>query len=250
MSPFIDHQFKSLVWRFEIDSISDNILVETRDASSKRVYFSSISLETGKANFEDIQTDERWLTGLEAAYDGVLLLHNYQSDAGPAHKGIIAVNETSGEILWRDFNSAYNQLTVNGPAIFDTRLQPKKLMIADIHTGAIRRRYEQSIDLALDNKMRFPERISDEFALSLHLPVHALENTVHYLEHNNRIIVSLHAIIEGGLQQHLYLMSGNEIIYHDLLNSEIQKLQPESFIVHKDQLICLINHSQLKVLDL
>ncbi|HVV53902.1 MAG TPA: hypothetical protein VHC47_01170, partial [Mucilaginibacter sp.] len=63
-------------------------------------------------------------------------------------------------------------------------------------------------------------------------------------------IVSLHAIAEGTLQQHLYIVSGGEIIYHDLLNSRIQKLQPESFMLYQDYLIYLKNQSQLHVLNM
>lgn len=250
MSPFIDQQFKSPVWRLEIDSVTHTLLLELRDTTDKKVYFSSIDLKSGKINFDELHTEERWLTGIEATYDGVLLLNNFQSDSGPAHKGLVAINSTTGNTLWRDFNSAFDHLTINGPALFDTRFQPPKLMIADIHTGATQRRYEQPIDLELDNMLLFPELVSDEFALSLHLPVHAMENTVYHIEHNNRIIVSLHAIIDGVLQQHLYLMSGKKIIYREILNSGIQKLQPESFLIHKDQLICLKNHSQLKVFNL
>lgn len=250
MTPFIDHQFKSPIWRMEIDTVSDMILLETRDQSDKKVHFSSISLETGKIHFETLETEERWLAGIKTAHNGVLLLHNYQSESGPAHKALIAIDERTGEVLWRDFNSAFDQLTVNGPLLYDTRFQPKKLMLTDIHTGATQRLYEPSIDLEFVYELGFPETVSDEFALSLHLPVHPLENTVQYLEHNNRIIVSLHAITGDELQQHLYLMRGTDVIYHDLLATGIQKLQPESFIVHKDQLIYLVNHSQLKVLNL
>lgn len=250
MSPFIDHRFKSPVWRMEIDTVSDTILLETRDVSNKRVHFSSVNLQTGDINFEAMEMDERWLTGIETAYDGVLLLHNYQSESGPTHKGLIAIDEISGKILWQDFNSTFDQLTTKGPLVYDARFQSKRLMLADIHTGATLRPYEPSIDLESTYELRFPEAVSDDFALSLHLPVGALENTVQYLEHNNRIIVSLHAIIDGALEQHLYLMRGTDIIYHDLLADGIQKLQPESFIIHKDQLIYLIDHSQLKVLNL
>jgi len=234
----------------EIDSVSDMILLETRDQSDKKVHFSSISLETGKIHFEALETEERWLAGIEAAHNGVLLLHNYQSESGPAHKGLITIDETTGEVLWRNFNSAFDQLTINGPLLYDTRFQPKRLVLTDIRTGATIRSYEPSIDLELAYELGFPEVASDEFALSLHLPVHPLENTVQYLEHSNRIIVSLHAITGDELQQHLYMMRGTDVIYHDLLAAGIQKLQPESFIIHKDQLIYLVNHSQLKVLNL
>lgn len=250
LQPFINHQFKNPVWRLEIDHLTDIITAEIRDQSDKRAYFSSIDLKNGKVYFDDLQTEERWLTGMETAYDGVLLLHNYQSEAGPAHKGLIAIDERTGQTLWNNFNLAFDHLSVNGPVIYDTRIQPRKLLLVNIKTGATLLKYEPSIDAEAVNDLKFPGEASYEFALSLSLPVPPLENTVHYLEHYNLRIVSLHAITKGTLQQHLYIMDGVEIIYDDLLNADVQKLQPESFLMHKDHLIYLKNQSQLIVLNL
>ena len=250
LQPDISHQFKSPVWRLEIDSISGIILIEVRDVVNKKVSFSSIGVDNGTIYFDGLETEERWLTGIEAAYDCVLLLHNYQSESGPSHKGIIALDAFTGKVLWNDFNSAFDHLTVHGPVVYDTRLQPKKLFLIDIKTGKITRKCEPLIDLELTNELALPTVVSDEFSLSLHLPVPPLENTIHYLEHNNLRIVSLHAITAGALQQHLYIMDGEEIVFEDLLNTNIQKLQPESFLLCKDKLIYLKNQSQLKVLNL
>ena len=75
--PHITYQFKLPVWRLEIDALSKIVFIEVRDQSDKKVSFASINLETGKVLFDELQTEERWLTGIEAAYDGILLLHNY-----------------------------------------------------------------------------------------------------------------------------------------------------------------------------
>jgi len=250
LRPFISHQFKSPVWRLEIDSLTGIIFIELRDTANKSVSFSSISLKNGEVYFDDLQTEERWHTGIEAAYDGVLLLHNYESETRPVHKGLTAIDAVRGKTLWRDFNATFDHLSINGPVVYDARMQPRKLSLINIKTAATIRRYEPSIDLELSNDLVLPEPISEEMALSLHLPVHPLENTVYYVDHNNLRIVSLHAIIEGTLQQHLYIMDSINTVYQDLLNTNIQKLQPESFLLHKDQLICLKNQSQLKVLNL
>ena len=250
LQPFVSHQFKSPVWRLEIDSLKEIILVEVRDVANKKVSFSSINLSDGEVYFDGLEAEERWLTEIEAAYDGVLLLHNYESDLGPAHKGIIALDALTGKTLWNNFSSAFDHLTINGPLVYDTRIQPRKLFVADIKTGATIRKYEPLIDLELANELALPALGSDEFLLSLHLPVPPLENTIHYLEHNNLRIVSLHAITAGTLQQHLYIMDSENIVFEDLLNTNIQKLQPESFLLYKDKLIYLKNQSQLKVLNI
>jgi hypothetical protein len=246
----IDHQFSSPVWRMEIDSLKDILATEIRDVSDKKVHFASIDLENGQVYFDNFQTEERWLTGIESAYDGVLLIHNYQSEAGPAHKGLMALDEHNGKMLWMNYNLSFDYLSINGPILFDIRFQPRKLFLADIKTGATIRPHEPSIDLELNNGIALPQGKTNEFTSALHLPVSPLQNSVHYLEHYNLRIVSLHAIMRGRLQQHLYITRNAEIIYEDSLNTNIQKLQPESFLLYKHYLIYLKNRSQLSVLNL
>src|SRR5471030_2358796 len=104
LSPFISEEFNGAIWRMEIDSLSETVFVEIRNSTEKIVSFGSVNLLTGKVNFKDLTTPERWLTGIEADWNGVLLLHNYQSENSPVHKGVIAVDAISGEIIWSNYN--------------------------------------------------------------------------------------------------------------------------------------------------
>lgn len=248
--PYINYQFKSSVWRLEIDALSEMIFVEVREPADKKVYFSSISLDNGHVFFEELQTEERWLTGIETAYDGVLLLHNYQSEAGPAHKGLIAVNGTNGHIIWSNYNYAFDHLSANGPVVYDTRMQPHELFLSDIRTGAMQRPYNPVIDTEMNNYLSLPRLVSPEFLASLPIKTTSFGNTAHYLEYNNFRIISLHAFAGGGLEQRLYILRGDDIVYEDFLNTDIQKLQPEAFLMQKDHLIYLKNKSKLVVLNL
>lgn len=247
MQPFIQHQFASVVWRLEIDSLSDTIFIEVRNQSDKQVSFSAIGLNNGKVYFDQLQTEERWLTGIETAYSGVLLLHNYQSEAGPNHKGIIAIDGSTGNNIWNNYTHAFDHLSVNGPVIYDTRLQPRKLLLADISTGQLLRSYEPVIDTEPVSYIRVPDMVP---ANLVQVPVAPYGNAIHYLEHNSLRIVSLHSLVEGTLEQRLYILDNNGLVYEDLLNSGIQKLQPEAFLMHRDQLIYLKNKSELKILNL
>ncbi|MEO6850619.1 MAG: DUF4905 domain-containing protein [Mucilaginibacter sp.] len=250
LQPHISYQFKATVWRFEIDPISEILLAEIRDADNKQVSFASVDLTSGKVNFDEMQTEERWLTGIEAAYNGVLLLHHYKSEFGPTHKGLIAIDALTGNTLWSNYTHAFDHLSVNGPIIYDARIQPLQLFLADIKTGATIRRHEASIDIDTDNQIVLPVEVTTAILKDLPLQIVPVGNSVHYLEHNNLRIVSLHTLVKGALQQHLYIIDNKDIVYEDLLNTDIQKLQPESFLLFKDQLICLKNKSELKVLNL
>ncbi len=73
---------------------------------------------------------------------------------------------------------------------------------------------------------------------------------IQYHEYSNSRIVSLNALKEGLLVQHLYVFDGESMVYQDLLNTGIQKIQPEAFILHKNRLVYIKNKSELNVLAL
>ena len=245
--PFINKQLDGVIWRMEIDSLSDTIFLETRTAD-RQVAFTSINLITGKINFENYTTAERWLTGIEAAFDGLLLLHNYQSENTPVHKGITAINNST-QTIWSNYAYGFDHLTVNGPVVFNTQVQPKKLFLIDIKTGAMLRAYDPAIDVEIDNYIRFPQTTTPA-QLNEPMAGDTYGNIVQYLQYNKFRVVSLHTLNNGQLQQHLFIKDETATVYEDLLNIGIQKMQPESFILYKNLVIYIKNKSDLKAVPL
>jgi hypothetical protein len=247
--PFISEKFNGVIWRMEIDSLSETIVVEIRSSEEKNVSFASISLSTGKLNFKDLTTPERWLTGIEVAYDGVLLLHTYQSENSPVHKGLMAFDAANAENIWSNYTFAFDHLSVNGPVVHNLQIQPKKLFLADTKNGMMIRPYKPEIDFELNSLVVVPQLLPISY-LPQAAEIEPYGNNIHYLEFNNFIIVSLHTLKTGKLEQHLYMMNDLGVVYADILNTDIQKIQPEAFILHKNQLIYIKNKSELKVLNL
>ena len=250
MQTFINEKFPSDIWRMEIDEVTETLFLEVRNNADRKVSFSGINLATGKTLFNDLTTPERWLTGIEAAYDGVLLLHFYQTETGPAHKGLMAIDGLTRAILWTDYNLTYDHLSVKGPIVYDARIQPRKLVFADIRTGATICPYMPSDLTEHEKNIIVPEIVSAAM-----LPVQLIDeqpfgNSINYLEYNNFRIVSLHSLKDGLLRQLIYVFSGWELVHHDLLNTGIQKLQPESFIIYRHLLIYIKNKLEIKVLPL
>lgn len=249
--PFIQHQCTAPIWRMEIDEISNIIFLEIRNGEDKKVSFTAIDLANGNVNFKDIATPERWLTGIEATYDGVLLVHNYQSEKGPVHKGLIAIDGVNGQILWSNYTLGFDHLSVNGPVVYNVQIQPRKLMLADIKTGLTLKGYQAVIDTEAENQVVGAQLLPAALLKHLPIPAEAYGNTAHYIEHNNFRIVSLHTFLAEQLEQHLYIFDHEgAVVYHDLLQNNIQKLQPEAFVVHNNKLIYLKNRSELIVLNL
>jgi len=248
--PYISQLFNGAIWRMEIDELSDILFVEVRNEAEKLVSFSSVDLDSGEVYFKELTTPERWLTGIEAAYHGVLLLHNYQSANGPAHKGLVAIDGQTGDTLWSNYNCAFDHLNANGPVLYDTRIHPKKLFLADIKTGVTTRIYEPFIHPELQNSVVAPQSLTPEMLPAGLLPLAPFGNSVHYLDYNNFRIVSLHTLQAGELKQYLFVMDGADKVYEDLLNTDIQKLQPEAFIIHKNRLVYIKNKTELNVFSL
>ena len=250
LSPHVNQQFAGTIWRMEIDAANDILLVEIRNNEDRSVSFGAIDLKGGRLYFKDLTTSERWLTGIECAWGGVLLIHYYQSETGPAHKGLLAIDAITGQTLWNNFTHAFDHLTAKGPVVYDTRIQPRKLFLADIKTGATTRIYEPYIFPEPENYIVVPEQLTADLLPPGLITIHPYGNWVDYLEYNNFRIVSLHALKAGQLIQTLYVFEGSSVMYEDLLNADIQKIQPEAFIMHNNCLIYIKNKTELKVLSL
>jgi hypothetical protein len=245
----VAEHFEGQIWRMEVDPVSHTLFAEIRKTDDRKVSFASISLISGKTYFKNYEVDESWLTGIETAYNEVLLLHFYQAASSPAHKGLAAVNAVTGQLLWHNFNYSFDQLTVNGPIVFDSRMQPPQYKLIDITNGTELRNYNPAIDVVADNHIIVPQGIPLPANLPV-LPVEPYHNNVHYVEHNNYRIVSLHALWAGQIRQYLYICNNDHIVFEDILNTNIQKLQPEAFVLYRNQLIYLKDKVEIKVLNL
>jgi len=245
-----DEQFTGDIWRMEIDELTDILFLETRDHTDKKVQFSAINLSTGSILFKDLTIPERWLTGIEAAYNSVLLLHFYQTESGPAHKGLMAIDAQTGSVIWTDYALSFDYLSENRPVVYDARLHPRKLFLLDIKTGATTRVYQPSVNRELKNSIIHPDLVdTDDLRQQLSYK-HPFGNSVHYLEHNNFRIVSLHALKGGELIQLLNIFDEAGLVYEDIITTGIQKMQPEAFILFKGYLIYIKNRSALKIMSL
>jgi len=250
LKAFINELFSGQIWKFVIDEKAGLLFAEIRNADNKEVSFASINLNTGKLNFKDLQLPEKWLTGLGGSVNGVLFLHGYQSAQSPTHKGITAIDGISGVELWSNYTYAISKLIINGLVAYNTQVQPPIFYLLDTQSGATLRPYNASIDTETVQDILLPDilnSIPSEF--NIFFDGETMGN-FHYLEHNEFRIVSLHTSKNGLLHQTLLITKNGELVYRDILNDNIQKLQPEAFIVYQNLLIYIKNTRELKILNL
>ena len=244
--PLISEQFDGVIWRMETDALTDTVFIESRNAGNRLVSFSALGLKSGTVFFKNLTVYEKWLTGIESAFDGVLLLHGYQNENSPVHRGLTAI-DSAGHTLWSNYNYAFDHLTDKGPVVYNVQIQPKKLFVIDVRSGG----YLETVtgfEPEPEKAVSYPEVAPGTFRFDL--PVVPVLNSIYYLKHNNFIIVSLHAVSNPGYNQYLYVLQNGGPVFEDILNHDIQKLQPEAFILFKNYLIYIKNKSELKVLNL
>ncbi|OCX52970.1 hypothetical protein BEL04_01185 [Mucilaginibacter sp. PPCGB 2223] len=250
LTPFIDEKFDGQVWKFVIDGRAGLLLAEIRNTGGREVSFASINLNTGKLNFTGLNLPEKWLIGLEGSFEGTLLLHGFQSAQSPVRKGIYAFDGETGLPLWSNYNDVISQLTINGPAAYNTQVHPPVFYLLDSKTGATLRPYNPSVDTEIVQDITLPTILTSMPSdLNISFDGEPTGNC-HYMEHNGFRIVSLHTLNQGILKQQLLVMFDGKPVYEDILTDEIQKLQPEAFIRYKNHLIYIKNTRELKILNL
>jgi hypothetical protein len=250
LKPCISKQTKGQIWKLEIDQNAGMLYVQTRETENRQALLFGFDLNASASTFTDLAQPEKWLTGMEGSYAGVLFLHGYQSAKSPVHKGITAVEGQSGKTLWSNYTYAIENIGNNGPIAYNTQIQPKKLLLLNAHTGATIRAYNPSIDVDITSYTRFPsvsETLDNELKGLIQGQV---VGNIHYIGHNSFRIVSLHTLFENVLSQVLLIIQAGNLVYYDLLNDKIQKLQPEAFIMHRNRLIYIKDKVELKVLNL
>jgi hypothetical protein len=177
-------------------------------------------------------------------------LHGYQSAQSPVHKGITAIHGITGNQLWVSYIHTIHHISINGPIAYNTQIQPPHLFLLDAQTGEALRPYNVLIDTDIDPDITLPHDTNNTtHEFNRYFTGEATGN-IHYMEYNSFRIVSLHSLNEGKLNQILLIIEDGNLVYHDLLNDKIQKLQPEAFIMHRNQLIYIKNKVELKVLNL
>lgn len=234
----------------DIDEKTSSLLLEIRNEEQKQVRFASVNLAALSVNFDSYQVDERWHTGIETAINGVMLLHYYQNTGSPVHKGITAVDCLRGQTLWSNFALGFNSLSADGPVMYNTQLSPPRNYVYDAGTGKVLRPFNPGTDVEPLKQITVPGYISPAQLPHLQLTEELASPMIYYLEHNKYRIVSLHTRSNGLLKQYLFVLDEQGIVYQDLLMANIQKLQPEAFVLHKNWLICLKNKTEILVLEL
>lgn len=240
------HTFGGIIWKLLFDEPAAVLAVETRAPGSARAVFTTINLVTGDVLLRDYSPDENWPCGLEAARNGVLLIHGYESEGSPAHLGLLALNAQTGDVLWQNFAWAADATYDDSLTVFNRKVLPWKKQQADWKSGRVTGEAKTGRE---NSTLKTPVKTA---VWPLHLPEPEGERAgyIDYLRQDDVEILSLHTQKTPGFDQHLFVFRNSRLVYSDLLAGGIQKMLPEAFVLQQNRLVYIRNKNELVLLDI
>lgn len=240
LKPSLEANFEGIIWKVETDPLNGIIAVETRNPEDRTASFSAFNFETGLTLFKDVSVQDSWHWGLDKVCHNFVYLHSYVNEKTPEHKAIIALN-TSGCIAWQIYNRSLDTAIAEGLVVYNPSVQQKQYELINPASGATEKAKIGSF-VPLERNIYFPEMISGLDRLPAIEELKTLVGPVSYLAHNGKECVSFHAATDSILSQYLLIIADGKVIHKEILEDNIQKINPEPFYIEQDHLFCIRNN--------
>jgi len=258
------------IWRILI-SDSDKLILETRDANTKEVFYQCFNLENGEKIFSDLQLEEKFWLGIEAVYKEIIFFHKFPKPDLPGHKQIIAFDIASAKILWT--NTVLSFLFIYNDAVygFQQGFEERYFFALDYLSGelikdlgddyktinALRNQAEEEKDWSAyiypkiftndENDARIGE------AIKTHTKNLAIEGEVEYNLYQDLLLFNHHSkVFEGSLVNKFSAvdLTSSKIVLSEVLNANAASLFTDSFFVYKNFLFLLREKNEVVVYQL
>ena len=253
--------FQGKIWKIKPDLLTQNLTLEIRQPKMRQAGFFIINTETGKLEMDNFQTEERWWTGMEAAHNGVILLHGYeQTKETGRHLGITAVSETSGQVIWEKPTLTFLGLITDENLLAENAFS--LLVELDLKTGA-ETKYSFPKEHAKTQIRAFRNKLNNAIKSPLpYLPAdayypllqdfikqktgRAAEQTIEYLETENRILMSFYAENDSVLANFLLVSSAQgEVLLDFYLQQNVNGLGSDTFFIFAEKLFFIQDKTSL-----
>jgi hypothetical protein len=258
-----------VLWRI-LFSDTGIIVGEDRDEEVQTLSFFFLDESSGKILRKGEKYGGGWWSGIEAIDGTTVYIHGYASPDMPIHKGIIAVDIFSGNILWEN------------P---DLRL----LWARDGRVVACREYFERSVFYRLDpvrgtvleeandrktfgdlsgpgfdeHRFRFPEtlRFGEDGRSKIireHVRPEKLVGSVEYIEHDDLILFNYYEHNKRSSQSRVVLgnqfkivsKANEKLIFSEVLDTDAAYPVPDAFFFHDGMLLYIKNRSILTAIRL
>jgi hypothetical protein len=246
IKPLWNHSSKNVLWRVMF-SYNGLIIIEDRNTETKSTSFSCLDSATGNPVWKEKFLGEQWWIGLDGITSERLYLHGFKKPDMPENKNIIAVDVTSGEVLWQ--NNECTFLAIQSPFIYGYKDLFERRVYYRINENDGKTVEElPSLPGDIDPNSQY-EKTDFIFPQSLSESEVDLWNIVRgeiEYAHVEHIIIGKHFLFNGymphsdpalGLKNTFYIIdrSTKKKVYSDVLNEFTPYAVPDSFFVDENK---------------
>jgi len=268
LRPTWKYKSHGIIWRV-VPTEFEQLVGEQRDIEKKEVSFFCVGQRTGEVAWENKTYGEQWWMGIEAVHKDILLLHRFATPDMPQHKGITAVDLSTGKQLWSHGDLKF--ATVQNATVVASKdsFEGSKLVEVHYRTGEPVHSVNEVDAMAgmpgktgamnPENEMRFPipeETPSD--SVQQHCETREKVGPVEVLETNELVIFNYHRHAPGRDRDHMRVdnilrvleKESGSVIYADTLNTGAPGIVPDSFFVLRDTLYYVKDRNTLTAVRL
>lgn len=255
------------IWRILI-SDSDKLILETRNLNTKEVFFNCYYIENGKNIFCDFQLNEKCWVGIEEIYKDIIFFHYFPKPDMPHHKGIIAFDIASQNILWT--NNEFSFLFADEEKVYGFKqgFEERYFSSLDYLSGelieefgsdhkkinALQKSAENEKDWSsyLYPKVFSNDEIDSRIAEAIGRQTNNtnVEAEVEYNFKNDLLFFNFHTKVFENSFINRFLavdLNSNEVILSEILNANSSALFTDSFFVYKKYLFLLREKNEVIV---
>lgn len=232
--------FSGLIWKLKTDTSRPLIAIESRHTETKEVAFSVLNYATGEVNFLERRYEADSGISLWHLAPSGMVLNLFDEARFGEPKGFLLADPLSGEIVIERYNAGIDIANNSGLRLFDFKIQPRRYYWMD-YTG---QNIVEPVDEMLDDQITFPISMTENDLPNL---IHHTEvvGPVSGLRHNSTGIYSFHEANENNLNQRIIVIQNDRIALDEIMNSSIQKLQPEAFFIQQNHLLFIRNKQEI-----
>lgn len=265
---------KGNLWKFHFGG-DEFIAGETRDLTTKKVYLFSLNYKTGKVYLKDFIFEEgNFLITLENVTDKFILVSKFERPEMPVHKGITALDITTGEVVWQIDSNEYLFHTVDKLFAYQQRFESTVLYEYELETGNLVREIpselnkeiytlrDESNDDLFEESYNYPRLYNDvNFSLAAKkILTNGLKNIKTFsepeaIENDNYFIFNFYEdkggnlkdLNEGNLKNilRIYEKEKETLLYEDVLNESCRFNVPDNFFIKDNFLFYLKEKHEL-----
>ncbi|HEY5536284.1 MAG TPA: DUF4905 domain-containing protein [Ignavibacteria bacterium] len=268
---------KGNLWRFFITDIGI-VVGETRDLEKKIVYFFSLEIGTGKINFQNLilGSYNYWIS-IEGYDSNYIYLHRFENPNMPDHIGIIAIDIFTGEIKWENKDLIYFFNSDEELYGYRQMFESLKYYLIDKENGNVKKeiRNENSSDIqSLKSETSENQYIHNKYTdifnldtsnndireiISKELEGKVIQGEVEYIKQNDLLIFNYHirssekSNADNILLDNIlcvYEIADKNKVLHQKINHNVRFNVPDSFFIHKNYLVYVIEKKEISVIKL